>query len=158
MGRRGFLAGSAALAALALVGCVTPADEIGGSDADNLDFQGRLLPEPVAKPDLVFTDTEGRPYDLRTATDGQLTMVLFGYTSCPDICPIHMGAIAPAIEDARLRSGKPNVVFVGVDTARDTPSEDARPSSTASIAASSASPPPPRRSTGHWPRSGSRRS
>ena len=121
MGRRGFLAASAGLAALALVGCVTPADEIGGSDADNLDFQGRLLPEPVAKPDVVFTDTDGQPYDLRAATDGQLTMVLFGYTSCPDICPIHMGAIAPAIEDARLEKGKPNVVFVGVDTARDTP-------------------------------------
>jgi protein SCO1/2 len=110
-----------AVAALLLASCVTPADEVGGSDADNLGFQGRLLTEPVAKPDVVFTDTEGQPFDLRAETDGELTMVLFGYTSCPDICPIHMGAIAPAIEDARLATGNPNVVFVGVDTARDTP-------------------------------------
>jgi len=121
LGRRGFLAGAGALAALTLMGCATALDDIGGSDEDNRNFQGRLLPQPVAKPDVTFTDTEGRPYDLRTATDGEMTMVLFGYTSCPDICPIHMGALPPAIEKARLPAGDPNVVFVGVDTARDTP-------------------------------------
>jgi protein SCO1 len=124
--RRTFLAGTgvaAVAAAAVLTGCAPPVDQIGGSDEDNKGFQGRLLDPPVAKPDVVFTDTSGQPFNVATDTEGELTLMFFGYTSCPDVCPIHMGIIDAAFEKVRLPDGDPTVVFVGVDTARDTPEQ-----------------------------------
>nr|WP_249420132.1 SCO family protein [Rhabdothermincola salaria] len=82
-----------------------------------------MLGDALDKPDVVFTDTEGQPYDLRTETASELTLVFFGYTSCPDVCPIHLDRISSAFERAQLEGGVPNMVFVGVDTARDTPEQ-----------------------------------
>jgi protein SCO1/2 len=51
-----------------------------------------------------------------------VTLVYFGYSNCPDVCPTHMSNIAsalkkmPAADQARVR-----VVFVTTDPARDTP-------------------------------------
>ncbi|MFD5097434.1 SCO family protein [Streptomyces albidochromogenes] len=50
-----------------------------------------------AKHDLVLTDTTGRPYDLRQQTAGKATLVFFGCTNCPDVCPTTMGDIATAL-------------------------------------------------------------
>ncbi|MFF4549549.1 SCO family protein [Streptomyces sp. NPDC001435] len=83
-----------------------------------------LLDKPFEKPDLVLTDTHGKKYDLRKETEGRPTLVYFGYTHCPDICPLTMNNVAVAkksltkAEQAELR-----VVFVTTDPARDTPSE-----------------------------------
>ncbi|WP_042430636.1 SCO family protein [Streptacidiphilus anmyonensis] len=80
------------------------------------------LPQPFAKPPLVLTDDQGRPFDLVKQTAGKPTLLYFGYTHCPDICPTTMGDIAVAVgklsaaERARLQ-----VVFVTTDPTRDTP-------------------------------------
>ncbi len=84
-------------------------------------LHGVLLTPPQAKPDFVLTDTQGRPFDFRTETRGVATLLYFGYTNCPDVCPTHMANIAaalrrlPAADQARVR-----VVFVTTDPARDT--------------------------------------
>ncbi|NEB04561.1 SCO family protein [Streptomyces sp. SID13726] len=83
-----------------------------------------VLDQPFEKPDLVLTDTKGEKYDLRAATKGKPTLIYFGYTHCPDICPLTMNNIAvakkqlPKAEQDELR-----VVFVTTDPARDTPAE-----------------------------------
>ncbi|MGW0337196.1 SCO family protein [Streptomyces sp. NPDC003011] len=83
-----------------------------------------VLDQPFEKPDLVLTDTRGKKYDLRAETAGKPTLVYFGYTHCPDVCPLTMNNIAvakkqlPASEQDRLR-----VVFVTTDPERDTPAE-----------------------------------
>ncbi|MGW2490154.1 SCO family protein [Streptomyces sp. NPDC001606] len=83
-----------------------------------------VLDQPFTKPDLVLTDTHGRQYDLRKETKGHPTLVYFGYTHCPDICPTTMSNIAvakkalPKAEQDNLR-----VVFVTTDPGRDTPAE-----------------------------------
>ncbi|MFD8301874.1 SCO family protein [Streptomyces sp. NPDC059690] len=83
-----------------------------------------VLDQPFEKPDLVLTDTHGRKYDFRKETAGRPTLIYFGYTHCPDICPTTMSNIAvakkqlPKAEQAKLR-----VVFVTTDPARDTPAE-----------------------------------
>jgi protein SCO1/2 len=83
-----------------------------------------VLDQPFEKPDLVLTDTKGQKYDLRKQTAGRPTLIYFGYTHCPDICPLTMNNIAvakkqlPKAEQDQLR-----VVFVTTDPARDTPSE-----------------------------------
>ena len=90
--------------------------------AAQLRLSGSVFDEPLAKPDFTLTDTSGAPFDFRAETDGKLTLLFFGYTSCPDICPIHLANLA-----AVLRQISPDfqrriqVVFVGVDAPRDTP-------------------------------------
>lgn len=118
----GILAGS-----LALVGCGGPADRAdtavaADEDANPYGLRGRVLPGPLTKPDLVLTDASGAPYDLRARTDGKLTLLFFGYTYCPDICPIHMANIA-AVLGGMLPSARERieVVFVSTDPDRDTP-------------------------------------
>jgi protein SCO1/2 len=83
-----------------------------------------VLDKPFEKPDLVLTDTQGKKYDLRKETAGRPTLIYFGYTHCPDICPLTMNNVAvakkqlPKSEQEKLR-----VVFVTTDPDRDTPKE-----------------------------------
>jgi len=93
-----------------------------GDDANPHGLRGRVLPGPLTKPDVVLTDTHGQPFDVRRETDGYLTLLFFGYTYCPDICPIHMANLAAVMRD--LRPGvvqRIKVVFVSTDPDRDTP-------------------------------------
>jgi protein SCO1/2 len=85
-------------------------------------WAGRILPEPQQKPDLVLTGTDGQPFDLRERTAGHFTVLFFGYTSCPDVCPINLGTLDTAMETLgpQVRD-EVDVVFVSVDPATDTP-------------------------------------
>lgn len=86
-------------------------------------LRGTLLPHPVALPPQTFTDTAGRPYDLRTRDAGQITLLYFGYTHCLDICPTTMADLAVARNQlVPLVRSKVQVVFVTVDPRRDTSS------------------------------------
>ncbi len=83
---------------------------------------GAVLDEPLAKPDFVLTTTAGEPYDFRRETAGYVTLLFFGYTHCPDICPVHMANIAAVLPKlAPDVAGRIKVVMVTVDPARDTP-------------------------------------
>jgi protein SCO1/2 len=82
-------------------------------------WHGVLLDEPASRPDFTLTDTDGQPFDFQAQTEGRLTLLFFGYTNCPDICPIQMSVLAGALET--LATPEPTVVFVGVDSERDTP-------------------------------------
>lgn len=93
--------------------------EAGASLGAELDLSGTVLAEPWPRPDFTLTTTYGEPFDFATETAGRLTLLFFGYTSCPDICPIHFATLAGAI--GRGDVPDPIVVFVGVDAARDTP-------------------------------------
>ncbi|MBO4253365.1 SCO family protein [Streptomyces griseorubiginosus] len=83
-----------------------------------------VLDQPFEKPDLVLTDTKGQKYDFRQETAGRPTLIYFGYTHCPDICPLTMNNIAVAKKQLpKAEQDKLRVVFVTTDPARDTPSE-----------------------------------
>ncbi|MCH5672680.1 SCO family protein [Streptomyces gilvus] len=83
-----------------------------------------VLDQPFEKPDLVLTDTKGQKYDFRKETAGRPTLIYFGYTHCPDICPLTMNNIAVAKKQLpKAEQDKLRVVFVTTDPARDTPSE-----------------------------------
>ena len=75
-------------------------------------------PAPV-KPDFTLTDTSGHPYDFRARTEGKVTLLYFGYTHCPDVCPITLATIAGALNN--LPGDAVTVVFVTTDPVRDTP-------------------------------------
>ena len=72
-------------------------------------------------PDVTLLDTDGNEVDLREQTAGRPTLLFFGYTSCPDICPIHLAVLASAMRTTRTTTEQVQVVFVSVDPERDTP-------------------------------------
>ncbi|MEU6404120.1 SCO family protein [Streptomyces sp. NPDC046985] len=83
-----------------------------------------VLDQPFDKPELVLTDTHGRKFDLRKETAGRPTLVYFGYTHCPDVCPLTMNNLAVAKKSLpRVEQDELRVVFVSTDPARDTPAE-----------------------------------
>jgi protein SCO1/2 len=83
---------------------------------------GAELMPPRPKPEFVLTATNGRPFDFRRETDGYLTLLFFGYTHCPDVCPVHMSNLAAVLKRLPLDAGRAvRVVFVTTDPARDTP-------------------------------------
>ena len=60
-----------------------------------------------------------------TRTDGafrgQLMLVFFGYTHCPDVCPIGLQAMTEALESLGESGNVVRPIFITVDPARDTP-------------------------------------
>lgn len=69
-----------------------------------------------------LTDTAGRPYTLRTDATKPLTLVFFGYTHCPDECPLVMSTLAAAMTQLDPHDRKRvDVVFVTTDPGRDKP-------------------------------------
>lgn len=83
-------------------------------------LEGVELAAPTPAPEFTLTDTEGRPYDFAAEARGRVTLLYFGYTFCPDICPVHLAQLAEVLE----RPGAPpnvRVVFVTADPERDTP-------------------------------------
>ena len=66
-----------------------------------------------------LTDHTGR---VRTERDfrGQLTLVYFGFTYCPDICPTDLQAIGLALDKLGSDADRVQPLFVTVDPERDT--------------------------------------
>jgi protein SCO1/2 len=80
------------------------------------------MPEPIEKADFTLLDTAGEPFEFRARTDGQLTLLFFGYTHCPDVCPVHLANIAGALRRLPYEQRQQvSVVFVTTDPERDTP-------------------------------------
>jgi protein SCO1/2 len=108
----------AAVAALALLFGLTAC---GGSDEKSGELHGSRLDPPFTVSSTPLTDTEGQPFSLTKDTDKPLTLVFFGYISCPDICQAVMGNLSSAmtrLDDADL--DRVEVVYITTDPARDT--------------------------------------
>lgn len=83
-------------------------------------FEGLEIGSPSALPELELTDTNGKAFNLKADTLGMVRLVYFGFTECPDICPIHLAQLRDVLE---LPQSPDNVVvlFITVDPERDTP-------------------------------------
>ncbi|CAM5408758.1 SCO family protein [Streptomyces narbonensis] len=132
----------AAVAIVAALG-ITAAVGLGGNDdkasgtgsssvaevsgAEDSTKAATVLDRPFTKPSLVLTDTKGQKYDLRERTKGKPTLIYFGYTHCPDVCPMTMSNIALAKRELpKADQDKLQVVFVTTDPERDTSAELAK--------------------------------
>lgn len=71
--------------------------------------------------DFDLVNEDGVAVD-ETRYEGKATLVYFGYTHCPDICPITLAKMATALRhlDADVRD-QIQVLFISVDPSRDTP-------------------------------------
>jgi protein SCO1/2 len=113
----------ALLVAVAVAACGRTAEQ---RDADRRaresGYRGVALAEPVQRPDFTLTDTEGRPFRFVDETKGFVTLLFFGYTHCPDICPVQMANIASVLSDLPSPVQRAiKTVFVTTDPERDTP-------------------------------------
>ncbi len=96
----------------------------GGAAVEGPDdrYAGLDLPDPYQRPSFTLTDTSGAAYDFAERTAGRPTLLFFGYTTCPDICPATMADVALALRrlDPALAE-QVQMVFVTTDPATDTP-------------------------------------
>jgi len=83
--------------------------------------QGVELDDPVEMPEFVFENELGETFADENLKD-QWTLVMFGFLSCPDVCPFTLGNLEAAIQETGMRvspKNVPQVVFVSVDPDRD---------------------------------------
>lgn len=85
-------------------------------------FRGITMEQPTPKVDFTLNDTNGQPFGFMAETEGFVTLLFFGYTYCPDVCPVHMANLAAVLKDLpwEVRT-RVRVVFVTTDPERDTP-------------------------------------
>ena len=69
-----------------------------------------------------LTDQTGRAVD-QSILKGKWSLVFFGYTSCPDVCPTTLQALAAAQDRLGPDAAKTQVVLISVDPDRDRPQE-----------------------------------
>jgi protein SCO1/2 len=53
--------------------------------------------------------------------NGKVTYVLFGYTHCPDVCPLAMERLRELHDSGALKGAKVAYVMISIDGERDTP-------------------------------------
>lgn len=80
----------------------------------------QLFPTPRALNDFQMETAAGDPFTLADL-EGRWSLMFFGFTNCPDVCPDTLAMLAQSMEQLRLmrRETLPQVVFVSVDPDRD---------------------------------------
>ena len=81
-----------------------------------------VLPQTVALPQIELIDHNGQRFTLDQLR-GRFSLLFFGFTNCPDVCPLTLKVLADtrAAIVQRAPTLDPTVVFVSVDGRRDTP-------------------------------------
>ena len=71
-------------------------------------------------PAFTLTGVDGEPLT-EAVFEGRWSLVFFGFTSCPDVCPMTLSVVKNVVERLEEEGEEPpQVVFVTVDPARDT--------------------------------------
>jgi protein SCO1 len=115
--RLALLALTAALASPLLVGCDKAGGGAGGS---SVAFRAVDITGAEYARQLSLQDPDGKT---RTLSDfkGKVTVVFFGYTQCPDVCPTTMAELAQVKKSLGAEGERVQGVFVTIDPERDTP-------------------------------------
>ena len=82
----------------------------------------QVLPDDFKRiPDFSLLDGDGQQLTA-DIMDGQWNMLFFGYTHCPDVCPVTLSVMKSVIAELDVRQADPmQVLFISVDPVRDTP-------------------------------------
>ena len=103
--------------AMAAVAALAGCDRLGPGKAQfrGVDITGASYARALSLP-----DANGQP---RTLGDfkGKVTVVFFGYTQCPDVCPTTMAELAQVKKSLGADGDRLQGVFVTIDPERDTP-------------------------------------
>ncbi len=83
-------------------------------------LNGILLDPPQEVPSVVLSGSDGQTHTLADFR-GKVTVVFFGYTHCPDVCPMTASTIARARSMLGDQADRVQFVLISVDPERDTP-------------------------------------
>jgi len=89
------------------------------------ELRGLIKKQAIAVPTFELTDQDNRPFNVERLK-GAWTFVFFGYTHCPDVCPLTLTELdnaASRINDLQNADRKIQYVFISVDPNRDTPAQ-----------------------------------
>ena len=111
---------SSALAALLAVGLLLGGVWLSVRLQSPFPYYGTVYTPPTPAASFNGAAGEGRPYTFSPA--GRTTALFFGFTHCPDVCPLTLAYLEKARQrlDPAQRA-QFQVVFVSLDPARDTP-------------------------------------
>jgi protein SCO1/2 len=84
------------------------------------EFKGTLYSEPQPAPNFELTATDGGRFRL-SEQRGQIILMFFGYTSCPDVCPMTLSEARQILQDLEEDAKQVTFLFITVDPERDTP-------------------------------------
>lgn len=88
-------------------------------------FRGTPLEPARPAPDFVLTDHAGRRTRL-SEHRGHPVVLFFGYTHCPDLCPLTLERLQRMRSELGARGEALRILLISVDPARDTPERMAR--------------------------------
>jgi protein SCO1/2 len=83
------------------------------------DFRGSVVEPPVQARDITGTNWTGERFSLAQLR-GKVVVIFFGYTSCPDVCPLTLSKMKALRAKLGDRADGFSVVFVSADPERDT--------------------------------------
>lgn len=126
MSRRSFLPAGAmrVVVSLLVIGLALAATGCGGDDDGADELRGIVRDEPLVVGDVSVTDaTDGATEAEFTfrAEPGELLVVFFGYTNCPDICPTTLAEVRAAKRLLGDAAERVDIAMVTVDPDRDVP-------------------------------------
>jgi protein SCO1 len=89
--------------------------------ASTYQYKGNPVDPPVSLPDFELEAMDGSSFRL-SDLEGKIALVFFGYTNCPDVCPLTVAEVRKALNDLdEAEREKVQFVFISVDPERDTP-------------------------------------
>jgi protein SCO1/2 len=83
-------------------------------------FHGTTYTEVLPAAEFALTDHDGRPVSLRSYR-GAPVLLFFGYTHCPDVCPLTLDKLTRALRTSGRRTRDVRILLVTLDPSRDTP-------------------------------------
>ncbi len=82
-----------------------------------------LFPKPLNLPEFNLTDGNDQPFN-NNSLEGKWSLLFFGYTHCPDVCPTGLYMLANVLKNLKAKNIKlPQVAFISLDPQRDTVSK-----------------------------------
>jgi len=88
--------------------------------AAGYEFKGVVLEPPPQLPDFELMAITGQPFRL-SEVEEDFTLLYFGYTRCPDVCPLTLWEVKEALAELETGRERVHVIFISVDPERDPP-------------------------------------
>lgn len=118
------LVGIAALAMAIAYDRMNPGADLQTDSSDRSDapeFDGSIsIDPPIAMPDFTLRDQFNKSVSLSDLRDNYV-LITFGYTNCPDVCPLTLGEFRNMRNALGSSSEEVAFVFISVDGERDSP-------------------------------------